>query len=734
MSSLDDYDCFSADSSLLWNQASSAMEHDLAQHMWEEEIRNQRPRSPEQSYHAHTTLQEVPVTNPDDSLAMVPDPISDDEIVDLCKEIRLRKDLSLTKTQLDGLKFMINLEREKRGGILAHDVGMGKTLDMLMLERVTYHTEKGTTLVLCPLHISDVWMNECEKVFECPVSVLQYKGPKKKWISKRNGITTTGTSPIHKDFIEMHDIVIAHFESLTPTWAKKIQNPIRDFLWRNEASKREEKKNLEKKRKTQEQPWMRQRRKKEDNDPAEEKVVKEENVLDEEDLCSFGYSEHYEEAKALFSHLEWPSYIRSGCKLPEVTLTEASRDIVGDLMTFPFKRIVVDEVHIMRNPITHLAMMCNAMKSIYRWGVSGTPIVNYTNDVWSVFRFVQVEDLPALSEFKKYASKERELQRKQEEEQRYLSAREYAKKQKQRGRTMMVKSKNYLDAILLKYMHKVTKEELSNASMTPAQFLEVSSRYPGETMVVGVLGSVPPAYEREEKIHPSYALQEAYQAFTDFRKNEFLQIEDENRRSTHIFATIQYLRQLCSSPAGIARNVLESTCGKAATRALFQETPQKFEGITNYMKSCMKPDEKCLVFVHYKETCASVSKFLKDRGIENMTVTGDNKMEDKTDMCLRFQTNQQERVIIATHCLGLGVTLTRANHVIFVTPWWQPAEDTQCWGRTHRLGQTRDVHVVYLVMENTIEGRIRKVAESKKGGLSLSTNQLSELLGYTPTD
>jgi SNF2 family DNA or RNA helicase len=61
-----------------------------------------------------------------------------------------------------------------------------------------------------------------------------------------------------------------------------------------------------------------------------------------------------------------------------------------------------------------------------------------------------------------------------------------------------------------------------------------------------------------------------------------------------------------------------------------------------------------------------------------------------------------------------GLNLTCCNHVILVDLWWNPALEEQAFDRAHRLGQKRDVKIVKLTIENTVEERILELQEKKR--------------------
>ncbi len=61
----------------------------------------------------------------------------------------------------------------------------------------------------------------------------------------------------------------------------------------------------------------------------------------------------------------------------------------------------------------------------------------------------------------------------------------------------------------------------------------------------------------------------------------------------------------------------------------------------------------------------------------------------------RFQTAPEgfDAMLLFPRAAGVGLTITRANHVIHLDRWWNPAVEDQCTGRALRIGQTRTVHI-----------------------------------------
>jgi SNF2 family DNA or RNA helicase len=89
---------------------------------------------------------------------------------------------------------------------------------------------------------------------------------------------------------------------------------------------------------------------------------------------------------------------------------------------------------------------------------------------------------------------------------------------------------------------------------------------------------------------------------------------------------------------------------------------------------------------------------------------------------------------------GVGLTLTAADHVFLMDPWWNPAVEEQAADRAHRIGQKDPVFVHRIIAQDTIEERILELQERKRslasallsdgdGGLRITKEELLELIG-----
>lgn len=72
-----------------------------------------------------------------------------------------------------------------------------------------------------------------------------------------------------------------------------------------------------------------------------------------------------------------------------------------------------------------------------------------------------------------------------------------------------------------------------------------------------------------------------------------------------------------------------------------------------------------------------------------------------------------------------GLTLTEANHVIFLNRWWNPSANAQARDRVVRIGQTRLVTVWNVLTSNTIENRVAEILSEKEVDFDTLVNQLA---------
>ena len=133
-------------------------------------------------------------------------------------------------------------------------------------------------------------------------------------------------------------------------------------------------------------------------------------------------------------------------------------------------------------------------------------------------------------------------------------------------------------------------------------------------------------------------------------------------------------------------------------------------------------DSKILIFSQFTSFLAMAGDVLKDFKIPFLYLDGTTPMKQRSDLVEDFQSGRCPVFLISLKAGGLGLNLTEANYVILLDPWWNPSVEEQAIDRAYRIGQTRDVTVIRMITENTIEQKIVQLQDKKR---NISDNILS---------
>ena len=101
---------------------------------------------------------------------------------------------------------------------------------------------------------------------------------------------------------------------------------------------------------------------------------------------------------------------------------------------------------------------------------------------------------------------------------------------------------------------------------------------------------------------------------------------------------------------------------------------------------------------------------------------GGTPVRERDAMVARFQAGEVPVFLLSLKAGGTGLNLTRADHVIHLDRWWNPAVEDQATDRAHRIGQTRPVQVHRFITQGTIEEKIAELLARKR---SLADSVLS---------
>ena len=328
---------------------------------------------------------------------------------------------------------------------------------------------------------------------------------------------------------------------------------------------------------------------------------------------------------------------------------------------YEFRYIVADEAQYIKNNNTQNAKAIKRIKGQTKYALTGTPIENSLNELWSIFDFI----MPGyLFTYKKF-------------------------KQNYEMPIMKDEDKNVfkkLKMIVQPFVLRRTKEE-------------VLKELPNKTTTV--LNNE--MLEEQNKIYLSYLAQARDEL------HEEIELKGFTNSRIKILALLTRLRQICCHPSFFITN--------------FNEGSGKLVQCIELIKDGINSGHKILLFSGYTSMFEIIEKEIQKEKINYLKLTGSTKVSERLELIEKFNKEEDTKLfLISLKAGGTGINLTSADMVIHYDPWWNLAVENQATDRTHRIGQTKKVQVYKLITKNSIEEKIYELQKRKE---KLIDNMLS---------
>ncbi len=91
----------------------------------------------------------------------------------------------------------------------------------------------------------------------------------------------------------------------------------------------------------------------------------------------------------------------------------------------------------------------------------------------------------------------------------------------------------------------------------------------------------------------------------------------------------------------------------------------------------------------------------------------DGSTRDRDRVVQEFREGDQDAFLLSLKAGGTGLTLTEADYVFLLDPWWNPAAEAQAADRAHRIGQENPVFVYRMIAAGTIEEKVLALQQRK---------------------
>jgi hypothetical protein len=341
----------------------------------------------------------------------------------------------------------------------------------------------------------------------------------------------------------------------------------------------------------------------------------------------------------------------------------------------PWSGLVLDEAQFVKNHQAKTYQCARRLPAPFKLAITGTPLENSLMDLWSLLSIVAPGLFPNPQRFT-------DLYRKPIES---GSAPERLASLRSRIRPLMLRR---------------TKDQVAR--------------------------DLPPKVEQVLSVVLNPAHRRVYDQHLQRERQRVLGlIGDMERNRIAIFRSLTLLRQLSLD----ASLVDAKHAGRVRS--------SKIDAFLDTLREVVDEGHRALVFSQFTGFLGLVRERLDAESIGYSYLDG--RTRDRPRRIAEFTGGDTPVFLISLKAGGFGLTLTEADYVFVLDPWWNPAAEAQAIDRTHRIGQDKTVMVYRLVAKDTIEEKVvelqqrkrdlftRVVDEGAAGGAALSADDIRGL-------
>lgn len=378
----------------------------------------------------------------------------------------------------------------------------------------------------------------------------------------------------------------------------------------------------------------------------------------------------------------------SSCFFTVCNYEQVLRDILS-IERVKWDLIILDEGQRIKNWETKTSQMVKALRSPFALVLSGTPLENRLDDLFSIVEFIDDRRLgPAFRFYNKYRVVDK------------------------KGKVLGYKNLDDLRKKLKPVLIRRTRDK--------------------------VIDDLPPRTTEIRRIPPT---------------DEQLELHNGHRRIVSSIISKKYISEMdllrLQKALLMCRMAANSTFLVDKNPPGYSSKLEELDVLIDHLMS--EQDRKIVLFSEWTTMLNLIEPLLNKRELDYVRLDGSVPQKKRQGLIHQFQKDPECKLFIATNAGSTGLNLQAANTVINVDLPWNPAVLEQRIGRAHRMGQKRPVQIFILVTENTLEESLLGTLSAKQAlflaaldpdtktsaidlssGLDELKNRLEILLGVKP--
>jgi SNF2 family DNA or RNA helicase/HJR/Mrr/RecB family endonuclease len=334
-----------------------------------------------------------------------------------------------------------------------------------------------------------------------------------------------------------------------------------------------------------------------------------------------------------------------------LTNYETVRSYQISLGLVDFAIIALDEAQKIKTPGTQITNASKALKADFKIAMTGTPVENTLVDIWCLMDFAVPGLLGNAKDFAK------EYQKPLGDEDTDIKA-------------LTEQLRNKIGVFIKRRLKKDVARDL------PIKHDNDKSRI--------------------KKVMPAIQLDRYKQEIELANDSDLEGVEKRNQKLKSIWA----VRDISDHPFLLESQILNFTSEELISSS------SKLQTTIDILTDIKSINEKAIIFADRRQTQKMLQKIVYDTfGIFTSIINGDTpatkQLEGKSKLSRqqtidRFQSEEGFNVIIMSPiAAGVGLNVTKANHIIHYTRHWNPAKEEQATDRAYRIGQKKEVFVYY---------------------------------------